>query len=175
MTKTCTTISDDARLCEITQLPSDGGIYQTLYIMRDLARQDAGNPEILAVVEGVRQKRPLDTAYALWDWMTDRFPYVKDPAEYEAVKAPRHTLSRKYDKTYPWRDCDDLSTLMACLLKAAGLTSYLKALAWRKRAFTHVYNWVQVPQGFFPIDCVMKKDGFGREQTPERRSVYLKI
>jgi hypothetical protein len=165
----------DARLCRTPQMTGDAGIYQTMYKMRTLARSDINAPIVLQSVREHKGKTPFDTAFKLWEFM-QQYDYVADPDEYEFVKAPRHTLSREHDDEYPYRDCDDMTTAYACLLAAAGIESYVKAIAWRLPQYTHIYNWLRVDGvGYFPVDLVMKRDGFGRQRPDIRRDIYLKV
>lgn len=177
-TKSCRRLDDGARLCEEVQLPGDRGIYQTMYKMRELIRRDARDERIIKVARELQGKDELETVRNIWKYMVKNFPYLKDPESHEFVNAPVHTLSKEYIDQFPYRDCDDLTTLFACLLKAAGVRDqYVKALAWRKRDYTHIYNLVYIPSlgGYIPIDLVMKRDGFGAEKKPELRSMHLKV
>lgn len=177
-TKSCTVLADGLRLCETRQLSGDRGIYQTLYLMRDLARRDSKEADIVDLAKQLRGSKDIDTVHNVWSYMVDKYPYQSDPDDHEFVNAPIHTLSGEYNKQYPYRDCDDLATAFACLLKAAGLSrQYFKAIAWRKNDFTHVYNVVYVPSlsSHIPIDLVMAKNGFGREKQPQIRSVHIKV
>lgn len=177
-TKSCTTLADGARLCETRQLSGDKGIFQTLYLMRDLARRDSKDAQVVDLAKKLRQSKDIDTVYAVWEYMVDKYPYQSDPDDHEFVNAPIHTLSEAYNSQYPYRDCDDLATAFGCLLRAAGISrQYFKAIAWRKNDFTHVYNVVFVPDidSYIPIDLVMAKNGFGREKQPQIRSVHIKL
>ncbi|MBU3720573.1 MAG: transglutaminase family protein [Burkholderiaceae bacterium] len=177
-TKKCTTLADGARLCETAQLQGDRGIYQTLYLMRDLARRDAKDPRVMSIANKLRTDNTEETIYNVWEHMVDNYPYQSDPDDHEFVNAPIHTLSEQFNGQYPYRDCDDLSTAFACLLRAAGIErQYFKAIAWRKNDYTHVYNVVYVPEQdcYCPIDLVMSRNGFGREKTPQIRHICIKV
>lgn len=176
--KHCTTLADGARLCETAQLRGDRGIYQTLYIMRDLARRDAKDDSIKEIASSLRRKDNVETVHQCWQYMVDNYPYQSDPDDHEFVNAPIHTLSERFNGQYPHRDCDDLSTAFACLLKAAGIErQFFKAIAWRKNDYTHVYNVVHFSEHdcYCPIDLVMSNNGFGREKTPQIRSIHIKV
>lgn len=176
--KTCKRLDDGAKLCEENQLPGDRGIYQTMYKMRDLIRRDARDERIIKEARKHIGATDLETVQNIWKFVVKNYPYMRDPEDREFVNAPIHVLSEEYLDEYPYRDCDDLTVLFACLLKAAGIRDqYIKALAWRKHDYTHIYNWVRIPSlgGYLPIDIVMKKDGFGNQKSPERRAIYLKV
>jgi hypothetical protein len=177
-TKTCKQLADGARICETRQLAGDGGIYQTLYMMRDLARRDAKDERVIRLARDLRGSTDEQTVWNIWEHMVDNYPYQSDPDDHEFVAAPIHTLSEAFNDQYPHRDCDDLSTAFACLLKASGAVQeqYFKAIAWRKHDYTHVYNLVRLPTGeFIPIDLVMAKHGFGAEKKPQIRAMHIKI
>lgn len=176
--KTCQTVADGVRLCEQEQLDGDQGIYQTMYLMRDLARRDARDERIIALARKHQGKTDIETAYNIFMWMVKKFPYKSDPTTSEFVNAPVHTLFETMHDEYPYRDCDDFSAAYASLLKAVGFKEqYFKAIAWRKHDYTHVYNYVYFPsiKGYLPIDLVMKDKGFGAQKLPQIRSMHIKV
>jgi len=176
--KNCTKLADGARLCETRQLGGDRGIYQTLYLMRDLARRDSRDARVKTIADKLRGANDSETVYSVWEHMVANYPYQSDPDDHEFVNAPIHTLSEQFNDRYPHRDCDDLATAFASILKAAGIRNqYFKAIAWRKNDYTHVYNVVELTDVnlTIPIDLVMGKNGFGREKMPQIRSIHIRI
>lgn len=155
--------------------PGDRGVTQTIALMRRYARNDAQIPEITAIAKRAKRKSSIATLKALYNYVIRKHAYRNDPKQTELVRSPRHMVTRREHRA---GDCDDLSTLLAALLLAAGYRTAYKVIAWdykRGRAFTHVYVLVYLPdvKRWMPLDPVMKTQGFGRERAPIiRRRVY---
>lgn len=154
------------------RLPAgDAGVDKTIAEMSRMARVDAGSAEVQRVVSTFREDD--------WGFLQDAFryvvatvPYVSDPDGEEFVVAPRHLIARRW----VGGDCDDMSTLLACLIVASGRKAWFKTIEWKKhvRGFTHVFALGELPsKGIaIPLDAVKGATGFGWEKSYRRANVY---
>lgn len=147
----------------------DAGVDKTIEEMSRMARSDASSTELQRVIA---QFRGDD-----WGFLQDAFryvvktvPYISDPEGQEFVVAPRHLIAKRW----VGGDCDDMSTLLAALLLAAGRKCWFKTIEWKPdvSGFTHVYLLGEVPslQLAIPLDAVKGATGFGWEKRPYRRA-----
>lgn len=159
------------------RIPSgDDGIRYTLGIMADLAIRDASSDIVRDFVRRCTKGATTSdaTVRCLYDTMVSMYPYVSDPTDREFVHAPIHTLA--YNSPYDYRDCDDLSTAFASILKAAGVPNRFRVINWRKTdpplQYTHVYNewYSREKRRWFPSDIVMGKDGWKNQRKGIKRT-----
>lgn len=163
---------------EYTISSGDRGIRQTVrdHMIR-LTRRDVKNPKIIAKARSLRGKNDEETILNTYKYVINNYSYKHDPEEYEMISAPVRILEGLPPEA--GRDCDDLSVLLAALLRANGYTTYFKIIDWKPDGggFTHVYVMVHVPtiDAVIPLDPVMKMKGFGYEKSPVNRSEVFKI
>lgn len=160
-------------------LPGDKGVEQTVYHMSRLARRDVDNNIVKFYVKKFKQRDDIDTVYAVYNHVYKSFKYVEDPEGIEYVSAPVWVIA----ETVPYRDCDDLTTFLCCLLMALGFKVCIKTISWDYDRcdgnfcpFTHVYLMVLLEDKYWvPLDPVKKKDGFGKEHAPIIRMKNWKV
>lgn len=158
----------DALRCTEEIGSGDVAIDRTVRRMRRLARRDAKDPDIveLATTFDRDDERGLRE---LFDYVVAHMRYESDPADREYVKAPIHTLI----KGAAFGDCDDMATALAALILAAPTRRrcWFRTIAWRKRAFTHVFLMVELPSRgiVIPLDPVMRERGFGNAKEARFR------
>lgn len=163
---------------EYTIATGDRGIRQTVrnHMIR-LTRRDAKHPKIVAQARKLRGNNDEQTILNTFKYVVDTYSYRHDPDDYEMISAPVRILEGL--PVDAGRDCDDLSVILAALLKANGYTTYFKIIDWKPdgEGFTHVYVMVLVPtiDKVIPLDPVMKMKGFGYEKSPVNRSEVFKI
>lgn len=140
--------------------PGVAGVGQTIAVMRRLARRDMSDPAVKRIVNSCKKSRDLATVECIYNWVINNVTYKSDPKRIELVIAPKRVIEEFHDG-----DCDDMATLLACLLKSAGYDVAFKTIAWRVQDYTHVYLIVFIPSldGWIPLDPVLRTQGFGRE------------
>lgn len=162
---------------EHTIAAGDKGIRETVRHMIRLTRRDMKNPKILAQARKLRGSNDEQTILNTFQYVIDNYPYRHDPEEHEMISAPVRILEGLPRDA--GQDCDDLSVILAALLKANGYQVWFKIIDWKKtgEGFTHVYTLVHVPtiDKVIPLDAVMKMKGFGYEKAPVNRSEVFKI
>lgn len=177
----------------------DTAIKETLKIMKRLAVRDSKSPEIAKVAGEIfaksKSKADIDIAKAAFDYVFKNIQYKYDheiifdhfkPSEFTAgsqnaediefTTAPKYLISETKEG-----DCDDMSTLLASLHIALGLSTNFKVIAWKNNdpdaEFTHVYTEVKVEDGkkayWIPSDPVIQE--FGKEKAPIRRVGYYRV
>lgn len=152
-----------------------GVVEQTIPVMIRLAKRDAKDSFVKAIVRDLKAKTDIETIRNIFNWMVDNYKYVSDPVDSEYVTAPIYVVKNIAPESY--FDCDDMSAVLAMLLISAGYKVAYKTIAWRKHDYTHVYVVVYVPSlnGWIPLDPVMKRKGFGAERAPVIRTQIFPI
>lgn len=165
----------------------DDGVDDTVKLMRDYIAKDITNPDVIRIAKSINypiircntdvcnKEQELLRVKSIFRYVVDSVIY-NDDGNHEFVQSPRHLLQTKLG------DCDDMTTLLACLLYILGFQKiYAKVIAWKKEnidkgnPFTHVYNLVYLPENdiVIPLDAVMGYDGFAMEKTPQiRNKIY---
>lgn len=139
------------------------GIKATLALMVKLARQGKNTWTVRSlaeqIVSGVAQKKWVEEARAIQEYVRDHIRYTKDIRGTETVATPEQTIARGLG------DCDDKALLAAALLEAVGHPTRFVALGREPNNFVHVLTetkiggkWItvetteNVPLGWCPPD-----------------------
>jgi len=171
----------------------DFGVDDTLQLMRDYIHKDKHNPEIVSLAKNIAPKgSEITVLKSLFNWVVNNITYIDDgdnpivqqyapvnreeDVRHEFVQTPSNLLKTRLG------DCDDMTTLFACLCYARGFKKiYAKVIAWKWKnrkigdPFSHVFNMVYLPEAnvTIPCDVVMGVSGFGNEKTPTfRQKIY---
>ena len=121
--------------------------WDTLRLMRQVARSSALLPPVIAYAHNIAAEQPdLDghdqraLAAALRAHLERRIRYLPDPAvtDTETIRTPLYMLAELEARGHARGDCDDVATLAASLATALGVRSRLIALAWGG-VYAHVY------------------------------------
>jgi transglutaminase-like putative cysteine protease len=92
-----------------------------------------------------------EEANALFAFVRDTIRYVFDPVEVEYVMAPDVLLDTGAG------DCDDKSTLFACLLASIGHPSRFVVCGFESRGvYEHVYVETLIGERWIPGDCTQE-------------------
>lgn len=112
------------------------GVYVTLRMMRQLAREGKVDPPIrelaLSIVKPNGQKDWIGEARALHEYVRDQIRYVRDINGVETLQTPEQTIRIGQG------DCDDKSTLLAALLESIGHPTRFVAVGFRPGKYSHV-------------------------------------
>ena len=119
------------------QWPGEAGTWQTVAMMRDLARKAALHPWIRDRAVQVTAHCGRDAkcqCAALYGFVKNAMPYVKDPAGTEALHDPVTWVERRLRSGQSvYGDCDDASLYLAALLKAIGHRPHFRVMGQRDR------------------------------------------
>ena len=122
----------------------DLGIYQTLAVMRRLARKASTSLPVkrLATEWTLGARTPLEAAQQLRARLYDAYRFVADPVA-ETIYAPELLVRLLESDGSIEGDCDDVATLAAALGLAAGLPASFVVVAEdtgeRVPPFSHVF------------------------------------
>lgn len=112
-------------------------IRETLKLMRLLVLAGKIDPQVRAqavsLVSACRQKDYGAEIACLFDFVQNEIRYVRDPAGWEALHAPRAVLEIGAG------DCDDKSILLAALLESLDHPTQFVAVGFCPGALDHVY------------------------------------
>ncbi len=126
-----------------SQLPGDSGVYQTVYMMRDLVNKSYLHPwirERAAAILRNCNRSPACEDFGLSNWVREKIQYVRDPAEVEALHDPITFFEKRLRSgQLVFGDCDDMSIYLASLLKAVGHSPLFRILARVGNSFHHVH------------------------------------
>ena len=144
-------------------------VHETLRTMKRLANRDSSHAMIKKIAEQVKDCCSCCELENIYKIVVDNIKYVSDPVGEEYVRSPIHCLRERSG------DCDDMSTLYACLCKALNIPVVFKAIAWRRHEYTHVYclAYMSKYKKWVVADPVMKK--FGAEKSGIKRSVTITV
>ena len=106
------------------QWPGEAGTWQTVAMMRNMARESSLHPWIrdrAAQVTAHCERNTRCQCLALYGYVKNVLPYVKDPEGVEALHHPVTWIERRLREGKPvYGDCDDATTYLAALLLAIG-------------------------------------------------------
>lgn len=149
----------------------DRGTAETLDAMRRVATRGAHAPAVIALARQIRARpHPLEALYA---WAKDHVRFRRDPPGVEEVRLPRFMLEDIARQGYAEGDCDDLATLLASILLAAGFTPFLAVVGRRASGpYEHVFAGVLIGGRLYSLD---PQEGVPIGQWPEsgRRAVMV--
>lgn len=140
----------------ITIADGDIGIQQTVDYMWNYALRDSEEPEVKELVKTLQGKNEEETLANIFNWVITSVSYELDPPETELVTAPIHFVNGNITTG----DCDCMTTLLICLLEAAGFESAITVIAWRSENFTHVFAEVKINNKWFVLDPTLGWDGY---------------
>src|SRR5215831_1690365 len=111
------------------------GTRATLHQMAELVRRDSQEPAVQQLAEQYPSPILIDQFFRL-TWAV-----VPDPDEYEFVRAPKLQAEIYLESGTLEGDCDDASTLSACLLRALRWPCVITAIRRPGEAdFSHVFT-----------------------------------
>lgn len=121
----------------------DAGIFQTVYMMKELANKAYLHPWIreraAKIVNGCQRDSRCED-YALSNYLRVTIQYVRDPVDTEALHDPVTFYEQRLRRGLTvFGDCDDMSTYLAALLKSIGHQPYFRVLARTGNDFHHVH------------------------------------
>ena len=163
----------------------DMGIAQTVTAMIALAHDPETTQEIrdmsLWIINNAGAKSDMDKARSIYEWMSTRVAYNRDPVYREFVQPPINLLKLSFEG-YPNQrshqsagDCDDHATAIAALLSAAGFLTRFVVTAETPSSgvWSHIYTEVMVGDQWIPVDSSMWFVKFGeRVQAPHSTYIY---
>lgn len=154
---------------------SDRGNYQTVELMRKIARSRSTHPKVrtlaLKIIEkaGIKSHNYLDEAKALARFVQREVRYVRDIEGVEQLHDPL-LLIEQIQKGVAQGDCDDMSLLLATLLLSVGHSPYFAIVRYNATSgpFNHIYvvsyerNW-KGPKIRLPMETIVKDRDIGFE------------
>jgi hypothetical protein len=173
MTKIDKIIKKNSQLGELKQQKVNGSPDEitaiTLEKMKELAIRDSNYLMIKQIAKEIKSCCSCCEMEKAYNIIVQRIKYVSDPIGLEYVRSPIHALNEGKG------DCDDMTTALASILIACKIPVVLKAIAWRKKEFTHVYllAYSNKYKKWIVCDPVIKK--FGKEKDGIKREMLLKV
>lgn len=155
-------------------------IHNTLRIMRSIIIGSSQNPYVRRwaekIVETARED-DIDKIRKLFDYLSVKTNFLKDPYGFELIKTPTVSLSLLEIGERPQLDCDDYTVLSLSLLKSIGFQTAMRATSYREDGkFQHVYGLVFIKNyGWLPLDLTKPKMGFSWEAPQSTKSLDVKI
>ncbi len=127
------------------QLSGDDGIYQTVYMMRDLVNKAYLHPWIreraTRLVSGCRRDVNCEDR-TLNGYVNRAMQFVRDPTDVEALHDPvTYVEANLRQGIRPAGDCDDLSLYLAALLKSIGHRPSFTIIDRFGKGFHHIFVW----------------------------------
>lgn len=144
------------------------GTHATIAQMRRLCLQDRTAPEIVELASSFPTPILVDQLFRqVW-------VIVDDPEGYEYIRAPRQQARDFLSTGTLQGDCDDASTLSACLLSALGYPAIITAIRRvGEPEFSHVYTSAYEDGVRVDIDPIVPVCKMPIMDTIERMQVTL--
>ena len=148
------------------------GVRQTLYIMRDVVRRAAHDPDFIEFARGLLQGVPAKDwqreILTLFHFVRNNIRYTLDPDELELLATPERLLEIGAG------DCDEMAMLLAALLKATGKPVRFLAVGFEAGDLSHVYVEVKNGDAWIPLDVTEPyAPGWEPEDIKERFRVNI--
>ena len=143
------------------------GVDQTLRTMRELVNQCKTHMTVRQAATNVAFLQPEKDenaeVEAVFNFVRDHIRYMKDVHGVETLMAPPSVLETRLG------DCDDQSTLLACMLESIGYPTRFVVAGYNGNGFEHVYvqawaggRWISMdptephPMGWEPPGATVK-------------------
>lgn len=105
------------------------------------------------ITQGIAQGDYSSEVLAIYYWVCQNIRYLRDIDGVEYLQIPRKTLESRTG------DCDDIATLLAAMLMAAGNPVRFAVASFKAApVYSHVYVEVMTPHGPIVIDPVANRD-----------------
>lgn len=127
------------------------GTRLALSIMAHYVRKYKTDPRIrgaaLDIVAGLSDKNYIGEIVLIHQFVRDRVRYTRDVRDVETVASPLETLRIMQG------DCDDKSTLLACLLESVGFECRFIAVGNQPGQFCHVLTQVSLRDKWLSLEA----------------------
>jgi hypothetical protein len=151
------------------------GNFDTIAIMRDVARKRAAHPKVRQLVlsilneNGVKSHDFIDEAIALGTFVRDNVRYVRDPNDIEQLHDPLFLINQISSGTARG-DCDDQALLLSTMLLSIGAQPFFCICRYREMSgpFNHIYtvvyetNWGSKRERLV-LDTIIRDNPMGTE------------
>lgn len=154
------------RRINIGTLPQgDDGVTATIAAIQALVDDAAfgpTRPAFVAIARDIREESEAATAAEfareLYRWLQAAIEFERDPADTELVRHPADMLAAWKREGVAYGDCDDMATLAAAIIAAAGFRPVVVTVGRNKPGrFEHIFAGVRIGaltrDGIFPIDA----------------------
>ncbi len=142
-------------------------IRNTVAHMARIARFGNHQPMLILTVQNIIRDHPerREQARAICEWVKEHVTYTRDPKGLEMVQEPVFMITQINVYGRATGDCDDMATLMAALLLAAGFHAGFRVIGPRDFRLKHVYNIVALHGETIPMDATEPDFQFGQEHS----------
>jgi Transglutaminase-like superfamily len=154
--------------------PGGAGTAATLRQMRALARDGAKDSGVLEVAGDLVRYLPqydrVAEVIAIHAFVRDAIRYTSDPLDLELIRTPKAILEKRVG------DCDDKSTLLACLLRCIGHPSRFVAIAMQPdpQSYSHVYVETPLGKRWIALETIKPVDaGWSPSNVTRRMVVHI--
>ncbi len=137
------------------------GTDRTVQEIARLVRYDLERPQLRLMASrllrnhAIKSKDYTGEARAIFDFVSRRVRYQKDPLDVETVQSPTATIEIGAG------DCDDHCGLVAGLALAVGIPARLRVVGYSEDRLVHIFPELFVDGQWFPADTTEPKRGFG--------------
>lgn len=165
----------------ITKIPKQfgiAGIWQTMYIMRDIVYQSVKDREIkdtaVEIIKDIEPLNSLEQVKAIFNWIRKKVRYVKDYYSIEEIQYPRIMLKNIKVKGYAYGDCDDMALLSASMLYSIGMKTRFVVIATKPKHYNHIRTEVMIKDKWIPLELSSRLP-FGRAYQTYEKPLILEI
>ena len=124
-----------------------GGNYDTVKVMKRVARERAGHPLVrqlaaqIVMSRGIPSMHYLDESKVIGEYVWSKVRYLRDPLEHEYLQDPLKMIT-DIQNGRAQGDCDDMALLVATLLLSIGHRPLFRVV--RYKGYLGPYNHIYV-------------------------------
>ncbi len=150
------TKKNDIKISIFKKADGLAGIWQTMYLMRELVYRSKHNRLIKNTsVSLIKNLSPLDylrQVKAVFDFIKSKMKYVKDYFQVEEIQSPQRILKSIQEYGYAYGDCDDMAIISASMLYALGFRLKFVVIATKPRNYNHIRSEVFINGNWIPLE-----------------------
>ena len=136
---------------------------KTLELMSEIINKSFQNWRIRELAVNITKDLPARDEYnevmSIYEWVRNNTRFVRDPRGTELLHSPLVALDKIAMGDKFSGDCDDLSILLASLIKSIGYPIALRIASYKEdKCFSHVYVLVKVKGQWISLDPILPQE-----------------
>lgn len=169
------------RLGETKIIQTDDLTGDTVINLMIIARSQAVDPAVRRTVQnivaGTPEKQWTAEIQKIFGWVKNHVRYLRDPEGTEYVQTPTRHIANIERDGVSFGDCDDMSLLLATLLRSAGYKTKFVIISSpgnNRGTFNHIFTEVSDPsiQTWIALDATMKDKPYGWRPEFNKRKEF---
>jgi transglutaminase-like putative cysteine protease len=148
------------RIIRIPKQTGLAGLWQTMYVMRDLVRKSINDRFIkdtaVKIIRDIPPQDELKQIEKIFNYVRDNIKYVKDIYGVEEIQTPSRMI-KNIEQKKAFGDCDDMALTLASLLHNTGFKTRFVVIATTPKMYNHIRTEVFYKGQWIPLEATSKK------------------